>query len=52
MEVIQKPLGKKRGEGAGQMSTNVHAREGEGLGNVHVDKIFGKKSLFLLLNED
>ena len=27
------------------MSTIVHAREGGGLGNVHVDKIFGKYSI-------
>ena len=33
------------------MSTIVHAREGGGLGNVHVDKIFGKMYNFLLLNE-
>ena len=29
------------GEGVSQMSMIVHAREGGGLGNVHVDKIFG-----------
>ena len=33
-------------EGVSQMSTIVHAREGGGLGNVHVDKIFGKMQFF------
>ena len=37
---------KKRGEGVSQMSTIVHAREGGGLGNVHVDKSLGKMSFF------
>ena len=31
-------MDKKRGEGVSQMSTIVHAREGGGLANVHVDK--------------
>ena len=29
-----------------QMSTIVHAREGGGLRNVHMDKIFGKMQSF------
>ena len=37
---------KKRGEGVSQMSTIVHAREGGGLENVHVDKSFGKMCFF------
>ena len=32
---------RRRGERVRQMSMIVHAREGGGLGNVHVDKIFG-----------
>ena len=41
-------MGKKRvgGEGVNQMSTIVHAREGGGLGNVHVDKSFGENVVF------
>ena len=39
-------MDKKRGEGVSQMSMIVHAREGGGLGNVHVDKIFGKIYFF------
>ena len=34
------------GEGGSQMSTIVHAREGGGLRNVHMDKIFGKMQFF------
>ena len=37
---------KKRGGGVSQMSTIVHAREGGCLGNVHVDKTFGKMCFF------
>ena len=37
---------RRRGEGVSQMSTIVHAREGGGLGNVHVDNIFGKMCFF------
>ena len=33
---------RRGGEGVNQMSRIVHAREGGGLGNVHVDKILGK----------
>ena len=36
----------KRGEGGSQMSTIVHAREGGGLRNVHMDKSFGKMQFF------
>ena len=39
-------MDKKRGEGVSQMSTIVHAREGGGLTNVQVDKIFGKMQFF------
>ena len=39
------------GEGVSQMSMIVHAREGGGLGNVHVDKSLGKCAL-LHLNEN
>ena len=44
-------MDKKRGEGVSQMSTIVHTGEGGGLGNVHVDKIFGGMYKFFLLNE-
>ena len=37
---------RRGGEGGSQMSTIVHAREGGGLRNVHVDKIFGKMQFF------
>ena len=37
---------RRRGEGISQMSTIVDAREGGGLRNVHVDKIFGKMQFF------
>ena len=47
-------MGKKRvgGEGVNQMSTIVHAREGGGLRNVHVDNFLEKMCFFLLLDED
>ena len=38
-------MDKKRGEGVSQMSTIVHVREGGGIRNVHVDKMFGKCSI-------
>ena len=36
---------RRGGEGGSQMSTIVHVREGGGIRNVHVDKIFGKCSI-------
>ena len=36
---------KERGRGGSQMSTIVHVREGGGIRNVHVDKMFGKCSI-------
>ena len=37
---------RRGGEGVSQVFTIVHAREGGGLGNVHVDNFFGKMCLF------
>ena len=42
---------KKKGEGVSKMSTIVHVREGGGHENVHVDRIFWKNVVFLLICE-
>ena len=42
MGAFNNHVDRRRGEGVSQMSMIVHAREGGGLVNVHVDKILGQ----------